>query len=115
MCRPAAGWLLVLTGVDVPCAAALKAGDLRLAEVPDDLLPDEDSDLLFLMYAVLLLAKGADVTREDVHNAWVAWMTHRGQDHESLVTFKDLPLETQAEDGPYVLAIRRVAAAPRWW
>jgi hypothetical protein len=34
-----------------------------------------------------------------------------GQDrgHESLVTFGDLAPETQAEDSPYVVAIRAVA------
>ncbi len=81
------------------------------AEMPEDLLPDEEADLLFLMYAVLLLAKGGDVTREDVHNSWAAWMTHRGELHESLVPFSELPPETRAEDGPFVLAIRRVAAS----
>jgi hypothetical protein len=79
------------------------------AEVPDNLLPDEDSELLFLMYAVLLLSKGADVTREDVHNAWAAWMTHIGKRHESLVPFADLPSATKDEDDPFVQAIRKVA------
>jgi hypothetical protein len=76
-----------------------------------DLLPEEDSELLFLMHAELLLAKGIDVTREDVHNAWSAWMTHRGEAHESLIPFDQLSPETRAEDGPFVAAIRRVAGA----
>lgn len=84
--------------------------DAIRAQVPEDLLPDEDSELLFLMYAVLLLAKRGDVTREDVHNAWAAWMTHRGEEHESLVPFNELPPATRAEDGPFVLAIKRVAS-----
>jgi hypothetical protein len=35
-------------------------------------LPNGDTSNLSLSYAVLLLAKGEEVTREDVHNAWVA-------------------------------------------
>ena len=72
-------------------------------------LPDEDTTSLFRMYAVLLLAKGKDVTREDVHNAWVAWMLSRGEHHESMVPFTDLPPGTQAEDSPFVVAIHTVA------
>ena len=64
--------------------------DAIRAEAPPELLPDQDVDLLFLMYAVLLLAKGPSVDAEDVHNAWAAWMTHRGVAHESLVPFRDL-------------------------
>lgn len=84
------------------------AADIRNA-VPPDALPAEDTVGLFLSYAVLLLARGAEVTREDVHNAWVAWMLSRGEKHESLVPFAELPPETQAEDSPFVLAIRTVA------
>jgi hypothetical protein len=79
------------------------------AEVPADLLPNRDSELLFLLYAVLLLAKGDEVTREDVHNAWSAWMAYLGESHESLVPFEALPEGTRAEDEPFVDAIRRVA------
>jgi hypothetical protein len=86
----------------------------RLAErirqaVPAEALPDEDTSGLFLIYAVLLLAKGEEVTREDVHNAWVAWMTSRGEAHEAIVPFEELPLETRGEDSPFVAAIRAVA------
>jgi hypothetical protein len=77
--------------------------------VPADALPDEDTTGLFLLYAVLLLAKGDAVTREDVHNAWVAWMSSRGEDHESMVPFSELSSDTQAEDSPFVGAIRNVA------
>ena len=51
----------------------------------------ENNDALFLIYAVLLLAKGEQVTREDVHNAWVAWMLSEGAAHESIVPYVDLP------------------------
>jgi hypothetical protein len=89
------------------------AADIQNA-VPRDALPDEDTTGLFLSYAVLLLAKGEGVTREDVHNAWVAWMVSKGEgaeSHESTVPFSALPPETQAEDSPFVIAIRTVAHA----
>jgi hypothetical protein len=78
-------------------------------EVPEDVLPEGTTLALFRLYAVLLLAKGADVTREDVHNAWVAWMASEDAQHGSLVPFSELDAETQAEDSPFVAAIRAVA------
>jgi hypothetical protein len=84
------------------------AEEIRRA-VPPDALPDEDTSSLFRIYAVLLLAKGQDVTREDVHNAWVTWMLERGETHESMVPFAELSAETQAEDSPYMVAVRTVA------
>jgi hypothetical protein len=79
------------------------------AEVPNDALPPEDAESLFLMYAVLLLAKGTDVTNEDVHNAWTAWMESNGRLHKSMVPFSALPAETKLEDSVFCQAIRRVA------
>jgi hypothetical protein len=87
-------------------------GDVAQAirdEVPPSLIPDEPADSLFLIYAVLALAKGTLVTAEDVHNGWSAWMIGRGQEHESIVPYTDLPDSTRREDDPFVLAIRRVA------
>lgn len=84
------------------------ADEIRGA-VATDALPDGDTSSLFRIYAVLLLAKGEEVTREDIHNAWVAWMLDKGEMHKSLVPFSDLDAETQAEDSPYVVAIRTVA------
>jgi len=79
-------------------------------EVPDYVLPKANTDLLFLMYAVLMFAKGEQVSREDVHNAWTAWMLARGKDRPSMVEFDQLSPETQAEDQPFVDAIAKVAA-----
>ncbi len=78
-------------------------------EVPEPMRPDEDATDLFLVYAVLLRAKGTHVTREDVHNAWVAWKDMHGEHHESMRPFSELPGDTQEEDSPFVTAIRRVA------
>jgi hypothetical protein len=77
--------------------------------VPSEALPDDDTTALFLMYAVLLLAKGVEVSSEDVHNAWVAWTISRGEKHESLIPFSELSAETKTEDSPFVVAIRTVA------
>jgi hypothetical protein len=80
------------------------------SEVATSALPEGDTSDLFLMYAVLLLARGQDVSRKDVHNAWVAWMVTRGEEQASMVPFDQLPSATQAEDSPFVAAIRTVAA-----
>lgn len=79
--------------------------------VPSSDIPNErDTDALFRIYAVLLLAKGHLVSREDVHNAWVAWMLGVDPTHESLVSFSELDSKTAADDEPYAAAIRSVAA-----
>lgn len=85
---------------------------IRRAAQPDA-LPDDDTSDLFRLYAVLLLAKDSEVTHEDVHNAWVAWMLNKGEYHPSLVPFEELDTQTQAEDSPFVEAIRDVARSRR--
>jgi len=77
--------------------------------LPTAALPEGDTSDLFRIYAVLLLVKGKDVTREDVHNAWVAWMVTKGEVHESMVPFAELSPDTKDEDSPFVDAIRSVA------
>jgi hypothetical protein len=78
--------------------------------VPAADVPDVDTRDLFLMYAVLLLAKGALVDAADVHNAWSAWMCQRDPQHEALVPFEDLPASAMESDRPFVAAIRSVAS-----
>lgn len=78
-------------------------------EVPSHRLPEEDTRDLFRIYAVLLLAVGANVRPEDVHNAWVAWMASRNGSHEALVPYVELDRATASEDDVYVTAIRIVA------
>jgi len=77
--------------------------------VPKEDLPQEDVSSLFLVYAVLLLAKGCEVTASDVHNAWVAWMAPRDPNHEALVPFEALPHEIALADEPFVNAILAAA------
>ena len=77
--------------------------------VNPEVLPDENSRILFRIYAVLAIAKGPDVTAEDVHAAWAAWMTSVDPNHISLVPFDQLDFESKAADMPYVEAIRIAA------
>lgn len=74
-------------------------------DVPDG------SEALFRAYAVLMRAKGVDTQAADVHDAWSAWMAASDPEHESIVPFADLDEATRAEDAPFLLAIRRAAAA----
>jgi hypothetical protein len=80
--------------------------------VGDDLLPEGDTERLFLLYAVLARAKGTDVGPEDVHDAWAAWMQDHNPDHPAIRPYAELDEPTQAADLPYVEAIRAVAAGP---
>ena len=78
-------------------------------EVPQEVLPEGDTDLLFLMYAVLALTVGQDVRAEDVHDTWSAWMTYRDPSHQSIKPFAQLDPETKKTDQPFVDAIKKVA------
>ncbi|MET9372259.1 hypothetical protein ABZY00_31085 [Streptomyces griseoflavus] len=83
--------------------------DLIRSCLPPDAEPPEESAALFRMYAVLLKAKGAEVTDEDVHDAWTAWMQTVNSSHEALIPYADLDPATRAFDAPYAEAIRRAA------
>lgn len=79
----------------------------RTAE-PGAVLQHEDLPL-YRLYAVLLLAKGQDVTAEDVHNAWAAWASEHEPENENLLPFKELSFHVQRKDQLYVDAIHQVA------
>lgn len=66
---------------------------------------------LYRMYALLVLAKGVETTRRDVHDAWSAWQAGINQAHRNLVPFDELHPAVQALDQSYVDAIHRVALA----
>ena len=84
------------------------AAAIRSALEPDA-SPPPDSDYLFVLYAVLLRAKGEEVTAADVHNAWAAWMQLTSPEHSAVKPFDELDPDTQQEDEPYVKAIRKAA------
>lgn len=77
--------------------------------LPEGTTVPEKADPLFLFYAVLLRAKGTAVTAADVHDAWSAWKLTTDGEHPAIVPFEELAEHTQAEDLPYVAAIRAVA------
>lgn len=81
--------------------------------VPEGTSIPEDSDDLFILYAVLMRAKGRHIEATDVHDAWSAWMRHREPDHSSLVPYDQLPAAIQTEDAPFLAAIRRAATNRR--
>ena len=81
--------------------------------VDPDAVPQEQDLPLYRLYAVLLLAKGKDVTPEDVHNAWAAWASEHEPENTNLLPFKELSLHVQRKDRLYVDAIHRVAAHMR--
>lgn len=85
------------------------AAEIRRTADPDAASRDEDLPI-YRLYAVLLLAKGQEVTAEDVHNAWAAWASEYAPEHRNLLPFKELSLSVQRKDNLYVDAIHQVAA-----
>lgn len=85
------------------------AADVR-RELPYGVAAPEDSESLFLLYAVLVRVRGSRTTAKDVHDAWAAWMSLKDPSHESLIPFEQLAPEVQAEDEPFVQAIWKVAS-----
>jgi len=81
--------------------------ELIRSQLPAGATPPADAEPLFRLYAVLLRAKGGQVTSADVHDAWSAWMLTMGDDHPAIRPFDSLDERTQREDEPYVEAIRR--------
>ena len=79
-------------------------------EVPAEIMPEGDTDLLFLIYAVLALTAGQGTKAEHVHDAWAAWMANQDPAHESIKPFSQLTPTTRREDEPFVAAIRTIAS-----
>jgi hypothetical protein len=79
---------------------------------PDAPLPNEERGL-YLIYAVLALTIGENVTRRHVHDAWSAWKAMTDPEHESIRPFDRLESDVQREDQPFVYAISEVARSLR--
>ena len=77
--------------------------------LPEGTGAPEDSEDLFVLYAVLMRAKGEDTQAADVHDAWSAWMSRRAPDHESICPYDQLTPSVQAEDVPFITAIHSAA------
>lgn len=86
-----------------------KDAALIRAKLSSHARPPAQSETLFLLYAVLMRAKGEAVTAADVHDAWAAWAESTQGEHGALVPFESLDPDIQDEDLPYVEAIRRAA------
>lgn len=81
--------------------------------LPGKVDPPKGSEYLFILYALLMRAKGESTTLSDVHDAWASWIISRGVGHESLVPFEELALEVRQEDEPYLQAIHAAAKVRR--
>ena len=77
--------------------------------LPPSAQPPGGDDALFLGYAVLMRAKGLEVTPEDVHDMWAAWMLTRDPHHPAIVPMEELAPGVQAMDVPYAQAIHAAA------
>lgn len=69
----------------------------------------EDSDDLFILYAVLMRAKGEKTQLADVHDAWSAWKSRNEPDHDSIRPYDQLSPSVQEEDAPFLTAIHSAA------
>lgn len=77
-------------------------GDKTWAKLP------RYQQLLYRMYALLVLTKGMDTTNEHVHDAWSVWETQVGLPwRRSIVPYDQLPPEVQEMDTRYTEAIIR--------
>lgn len=70
---------------------------------------DPEATRLYLVYAVLALTVGENVTRRHVHDAWSAWKAMSDPGHESIRPFEELEADIQQDDQPFVSAIKDVA------
>ncbi|WP_422653762.1 DUF7701 domain-containing protein [Lacisediminihabitans sp.] len=86
------------------------ASEIKQA-IPAELRPDNDAQVLYRLYALLVLTRGVETTLANVHDAWSVWMLGREPSHESLVPFESLPEKVRQEDEPYQRAIVVVARA----
>lgn len=77
------------------------------AECSENEIPEDRSQELFRLYALLALTKGKDTTAEDVHDAWSTWKVSEDPYHKSLIPFDELTKEVQEMDEPYVKYIHK--------
>lgn len=71
----------------------------------------ENLDNLFDAYANLVIAKGALVTNEDVHVAWLAWATEYEPESRWIKPYDELDDDVKDEDTQFTKAIKAVSAS----
>jgi hypothetical protein len=81
------------------------------SHVPTGTGVPEDSEDLFILYAVLMRAKGESTQAADVHDAWSAWMSRSEPDHDSIRPYDQLAPSVRKEDAPFLTAIHGAARA----
>lgn len=82
---------------------------LIVENLPEGFEATAETAPLFLIYAVLMRAKGIYTTLEDVHDAWAAWRSATNPNHSDLVPFDQLDAETRSLDHPFLHAIHAAA------
>lgn len=87
--------------------------ELIRSYLPEGTDVPEDSHSLFVLYAVLMRAKGHATQASDVHDAWSAWMARMDPTHDSIRPYGDLPASVRDEDAPFLTAIRQAAQTRR--
>jgi hypothetical protein len=85
------------------------AGKIR-HRFPADTFTRPGMDDLLAIYATLVLVKGAAVTNQDVHHAWVIWARKYEPESPNIVPYDQLDAASQAQDSPFMQAIREIAA-----
>jgi hypothetical protein len=84
-------------------ATRIKAALPRHTNVP------QDSDSLFLLYALLAKTKGSTTSLADIHDAWCVWMYPRNPSHAAMIPFESLTPNIKQEDQAFLDATLRVA------
>jgi hypothetical protein len=87
--------------------------DLIRSCLPEGTNVPDGSDALFVLYAVLMRAKGPDTQPSDVHDAWSAWMARVNPTHDSIRPYEELDPSVRDEDVPFLMAIRLAALTRR--
>lgn len=77
--------------------------------IPDESMPGVGAEDLLTSYAVLLRAKGTNVTNSDIHDAWAAWIVRSDPTHDALVPYDELTVDVQEQDLVFATAVRRAA------
>lgn len=74
-------------------------------------LGEAEDPALRKLYTLLVLVRGAELSSEDVHDAWAVWTAlDRGlTEHASLCPFDELDEGTQGQDLPYREALHAAA------
>jgi hypothetical protein len=79
------------------------------SHIPEERMPSENAEELLNLYAVLVRAKGTNVTESDIHDAWSTWIVKQNKEHESLVPYEDLTPDVREQDVAFTDAVRKTA------